>query len=317
MVNFRSLDLNLLRLFDTLMNEGSLTRAAEALAITQPAASHALRRLHDAVGEPLFQRAAGGMAPTARAQALWPRVHAALAELEQVLAPRQFDPQADRQLFRLTMPDAVAAMLAPAMVEVLQRERVLSNLRLMPLITRDPRELLHEGQTDLAIGHFPGVKSLVDGTEETPSLRHEVLHRTGFVVVMRAGHPLAEGELTLDRFAEAPQMLLSLGGRSRGAVDEVLAGLGRSRRVVLTVNQYQTAGRVLAHSDLITVLPLALMPAVGWRERLVTRPLPLQLAPLDVEMMWLARRDAEPAQRWLRELVRRCARFGDEAVGGD
>lgn len=308
-MNFRTLDLNLLRVFDTLMSEGSLTRTAEALSITQPAASHALKRLHDAVGEPLFTRSAQGMAPTARATTLWPAVRGALDELEQALAPGRFDPKVDRQQFRLTMPDAVAAVLAPAMVSVLQAEAVVSDLRFMPLVTRDPRQILLDGATDLAVGHFPGVMSLIQGNDDRPTLNHEILHQSGFVCVMRSGHPLAEGELTLERYCAADHLLLSLAGRSQGTVDEILAGLGRSRRVVLTVNQYQTAGRVLAHSDLITMLPASLLSAVGWRERLVTKPAPVFLAPLAVEMMWLARREREPAHRWLRELVVRCAKF--------
>ncbi len=308
-MNFRTLDLNLLRVFDTLMAEGSLTRTAEVLSITQPAASHALKRLHESIGEALFVRTAQGMKPTARASALWPQVRDALDELEQALAPSRFDPQRDRQEFRLTMPDAVAAVLAPAMVAELEEKAVVSNLRFMPLVTRDPRQILLDGATDIAVGHFPGVMSLIDGSDERPALRHQILHQSGFVCVMREGHPLATEEVTLDRFCEAHHLLLSLAGRSHGTVDEVLAGFGRTRRVVLTVNQYQTAGRVLAHSDLITVLPLSLLSAVGWRERLVTRPAPVFLAPLAVEMMWLSRREREPAHAWLRGLVERSAKF--------
>lgn len=308
-MNFRTLDLNLLRVFDTLMAEGSLTRTAEVLSITQPAASHALKRLHDAVGEPLFRRSAKGMAPTARATALWPHVRTALGELEQALAPSRFDPTRDPLQFRLAMPDAAAAVMAPAMVEVLQTLGAVCDLRFTPLTTRDPRQILRDGRVDLAVGHFPGVMRLIAAEADPPPFKETVLHRSGFVCVMRQGHPLAEGELTLDRFCSAHHLLLSLSGRSRGIVDEALAGLGRSRRNVLTVNQYQTAGRVLGQSELITVLPASLIGAAGHRDRLVTRPVPLELAPLAVEMMWLARRDGEPPLRWLRELVQRCARF--------
>src|SRR5262252_3360758 len=92
-VNFRTLDLNLLRVFDAVMAEGSLTRAAGALAMTQPAASHAVKRLHDALGETLFVRTATGMKPSAKAQALWPTVRTALASLQHAMAPASFDPR--------------------------------------------------------------------------------------------------------------------------------------------------------------------------------------------------------------------------------
>ena len=99
------------------MSEGSLTRAAQVLAITQPAASQALKRLHDAVGESLFVRNATGMTPTPKAEALWPQVRSALASLQQALAPGEFDAQAQDVSFRLAMADAVAAMLAPPLVD--------------------------------------------------------------------------------------------------------------------------------------------------------------------------------------------------------
>ena len=122
MKNFRTLDLNLLRVFDAVMTQGSMTRAAESLAITQPAASHALQRLNAWVGEPLFQRAATGMKPTARAAALWPQVRAALQDLQRSLAPGAFDPAQDRAEFRITMADAAAGILAPAMASAVEAE---------------------------------------------------------------------------------------------------------------------------------------------------------------------------------------------------
>src|SRR6201996_2735119 len=112
-VNFRTLDLNLLRVFDAVMAEGSLTRAAEQLAMTQPAASHALKRLRSAVGEDLFVRTAFGMRPTARAEALWPQVRGALAQLQGSLAPRSYEPRTDLASFRLAMADSTATMLMP------------------------------------------------------------------------------------------------------------------------------------------------------------------------------------------------------------
>lgn len=309
MTNFRTLDLNLLRVFDRVMSEGSLTRAAEALALTQPAASHALKRLHAWVGEPLFQRSAAGMKPTAKAVALWPQVRAALQSLEQALAPAGFDPRTDRAEFRVTMADAAAATLAPAIVQAIEAEAALADLRILPLTTRDPRALLHEDQTDLAIGHFPALLSALMAEGERTLLRHRRLHRTDYVCVMRRGHPLAEGELTLERYCAAHHVLASVSGQAHAEVDEALALLGRRRRVLLTVNQYRTAGLVVTQSDLVTVLPASFVAAAAGPDRIVTRPLPLDISPLTVEMVWLARRDAEPAHRWLRELVVASARF--------
>ena len=308
MKNFRTLDLNLLRVFDAVMTHGSLTRAAEALSLTQPAASQALKRFNDWMGEPLFQRTGAGMKPTAKAAALWPQVGAALQDLQRTLAPGAFDPQHDRAEFRITMADAAAGTLAPAMVAALESETAQVDLRILPLTTSDPRALLHDELADMAIGHFPALLSAVLAEGERALLRHRRLHRTGYVCVMRQSHPLAEGELTLERYCSAHHVLVSVSGRAYAAVDEALALLGRRRRVVLTVNQYHIAGRVVTQSDLLTVLPASFV-ASSTPAPVLARPLPVEIGPLTVDMVWLARRDADPAQRWLRDLVERSARF--------
>lgn len=300
-MNFRTLDLNLLRVFDAVMAEGSLTRAAERLAMTQPAASHALKRLHTAIGEELFHRTAVGMRPTARAEALWPQVSAALAQLQAALSPRSFDPTTDAANFNIAMADATAAMLLPQLISSIESERALANLRILPLTTRDPRRLVDDGDADLAVGYFPNAIAAIVAQGQDATLHHRQLYASEYVCVMRRDHPLAERELTLDAFVEAHHLLVSFSGRPHGFVDQALATLGRQRRIVLTVNQFATAGSVVAKSDLLTVLPREFLPATGVEHRLVQRPLPLPLAPITVEMMWHLRKDDEPAHRWLRD----------------
>ena len=302
-MNFRTLDLNLLRVFDALMSEGSLTRAAEVLAITQPAASHALKRLNAAVGEALFVRNAFGMTPTPRAEALWPQVRNALAALQQALAPGEFDPQSQAVNFRLAMTDATAALLTPALVAVIEREKALCNLRVLPLTTHEPRRLIQQGEVDLALGHFPETITALLGAGRDSALRHARLYDTRYVCVMRRGHPLADRPLTLDAYCQAHHLLASATGRPQGYVDQALTALGRQRRVVMSVNQYYTAGRVVTQSDLLSVLPLAFLPATGHVAELLVRELPFDLGAMQVSMLWHMRHDAEPAQRWLRARV--------------
>jgi DNA-binding transcriptional LysR family regulator len=302
-VNFRTLDLNLLRVFDAVMAEGSLTRAAETLALTQPAASHALKRLHQAVGEDLFVRSGSGMRPTGRAEALWPQVRAALSQLQAALSPRSFDPAADAVNFNITMADATAAMLLPQVISAIETEQALANVRVIPLTTRDPRRLVEAGDADLAIGYFPSAIPAIAAEGADATLRHEQLYASEYVCVMRRDHPLAREELTLDAFVNAQHLLVSFSGRPHGFVDEALGALGRSRRIVLTVNQFATAGSIVARSDLLTVLPAQFLPATGVEHRLAQKPLPMAVAPIRVEMMWHLRKDDDPAHRWLRERV--------------
>ncbi|MEK8028311.1 MAG: hypothetical protein RLY78_2483 [Pseudomonadota bacterium] len=309
-MNFRTFDLNLLRVFDAVMAERNLTRAAGQLAMTQPAVSQALRRLREAVGEPLFTRAAHGVRPTQRAHDLWPPVQQALRQLRQTLDPVDYDPQTAPQSFVLAMADATAALMLPPLMADLGARAAQARLRVLPLATRDPGALLDRGEADLAIGHFPEVVARLSGLGAQADLAHRALYPSRYVCVMRRGHPLADGPLDLERYCAADHLLVSFSGRPQGLIDEALSALGRQRRLVLTVNQFFTAGRVVAATDLLAVLPEAFLPMTGAAEALISRPLPLPIAPMAVHLLWHRRLDHHPAQRWLRERLLAAAAAG-------
>lgn len=298
--NFRTLDLNLLRVFDVVMAERNLTRAAERLSLTQPAVSNALKRLRDAIGEDLLTRSAHGVTPTPRAEALWPEVRTALGRLRGALAPGEFDPEVDAIDFRLAMADATAALFTPLLVAQIEQQGAKANLRSLPLTTRDPSLLLERGDADLAVGFFPDTVAALLAQGDDALLRRLRLNEGEYTCVMRRGHPLAKQPLTLDAYCAAHHLLVSLSGRAHGLADQVLAGMNRKRRVVLTVNQYFTAGRVVANSDLLTVLPAYFIESTGYRNELVSRPLPFTLPGLHLEMLWHIRNERSSAHQWLR-----------------
>jgi DNA-binding transcriptional LysR family regulator len=289
--------------FDAVMAEGSLTRAAGTLAMTQPAVSHALRRLREQVGEELFERVAHGVRPTPKAEGLWPAVREALGSLRQALAPGDFDPARDEAQFHLAMADSTAALLAPALVQAIASAGARANLRVLPLTTREPSALLDSGEADVAVGFFPALITRLVAQGDVAHLRHQRLYDTRYVCVMRRGHPLAAAPLRLPDFLAAQHLLVSFSGRPHGLVDQALAALGHKRRIVLTVNQFFTAGLVVNTSDLLTVLPERFIAATGVADALAVHEIPLPLDPVHVEMVWHLRRDAEPAQRWLRQRV--------------
>lgn len=304
-MSFLTLDLNLLRVFDAVMTEQNLTRAASQLAMTQPAVSNALRRLRDALGDELLIRTAHGVKPTPRAETLWPAVRRALGELEEAIAPEQtFDIATARNTFRLAMADSTAALWLPALVRSIEREAPGLTMRMVPLTTREPRPMLLRGDIDLAVGFFPGVAAQLAGGQQTVSvspIRHEQLYSGTYTCVMRKNHPLANQELTLDAYCAANHLLVSFSGRAHGLVDEALAQLGRERRILLTVNQFFTAGRVVATSDLITVLPRHLIASTGMpRGSLVMKELPFALPNIYVDMLWHERDTRSPVHKWLR-----------------
>jgi len=308
-LNFRTLDLNLLRVFDVVMAERNLTRAAVRLSLTQPAVSNALKRLREAVGEDLLTRSAHGVIPTPRAEALWPEVRSALGRLRGVLAPAEFDPQADPANFRIAMADATAALFMPSLVAQIEQRGAQANLRSLPLTVRDPSAMLERGDADIAVGFFPDTVAALLAQGEGALLRRQRLNEGEYTCVMRRGHPLAKQPLTLDAYCAAHHLLVSLSGRDHGLADQVLAGLNRKRRVVLTVNQYFTAGRVVANSNLLTVLPAYFIESTGYRDQLLSRPLPFALPSLHLEMLWHIRNDRSSANQWLR------ARLVDAANG--
>ena len=309
-VNFRTLDLNLLRIFDEVMAERSLTRAVHKLALTQPAVSNAMRRLRERLGEDLMRRDGQGLSPTPRALALWPQVRTALAQLEQSLNPGEFEPAHADATFVLAMADATAAELMPGLVDILEREAPGVSMRVLPLSTRNPSAMLEQELIDMAVGYFPAL--LAELNAPTPvegghALQHQRLFDGQYVCVMRHDHPLATQALDLDTFCQARHLLVSFSGRPFGFVDEALASLGRERHVVLTVNQFFTAGQVVAHSNLLTVLPQHFLSVTGVFERLVVKPLPFQVPTVHVDMVWRKRLRQPHAHQWLRQAVARAS----------
>lgn len=308
---FHTLDLNLLRVFDEVMAERNLTRAAHNLNMSQPAVSNALRRLREHLGDELLRRSGYGVLPTPKALDLWPVVREALQRLRQVITPGQFEPSTAQDAFVLSMADATAAKLVPGLMNLFEHQAPGLRLRVVPLTTRDPRPQLESNAIDLALGHFPGVLAELGAShlqEAQTRFFHSRLYEGEYVVAMREGHPLSTGELDLQRYCSARHLLVSFSGRAHGFVDEALAAEGLQRTVVLTVNQFFTAGQVVASTDLLTVLPRQFLLATGMLGRLVLRPLPLALPGVQVDLLWHRQNAHHAAHQWLREAITQVSR---------
>jgi DNA-binding transcriptional LysR family regulator len=300
-MSFRTFDLNLLRVFDAVMTEQNLTRAAERLVTTQPAVSNALKRLRETLDDELLVRTAHGMKPTARAEELWPAVRQALSSLEAAIAPENFDVSETHATFRLAMADSTASLLLPRLMRAIKQEAPGLDIRMLPLTTRDPRAMLLQSDIDLAIGNFPGVVAQLSGGQSSVSaIRHQRLYSSESVCIMRKDHPLAATELTVDSYCAAHHALVSFSGRAHGPADEALAAMGRQRRIALTVNQFYTVGRVVAGTDLISVVPRHLVASTGVIESLVAKELPFALPVVHVDMLWHERDTRNPSHKWIR-----------------
>lgn len=302
-MNFLTLDLNLLRVFDAVMIEQNLTRAADKLAMTQPAVSNALKRLRHAFNDELLIRTAYGVKPTPRAESVWPAIREALSKLEIAIAPPTFDPALTTASFRMAMADSTAAYWMPHLVKEIEQTAPGINARMVPLTTRDPREMLMQGDIDIAVGFFPGVSSQLAGGQSASksAIRHSSLYSGRYVCVMRKDHPLANEPLTLDTYCNAHHLLVSFSGRAHGLIDEILTTMNRQRYILLTVNQFFTAGRVVASSDLLTVLPHHLISSTGVASQLISKELPIATPVVNVDMLWHEREARNPAHKWLRD----------------
>jgi len=302
----RNFDLNLLKIFDVVMAERSLTRAAQVLSLTQPAVSNALRRLREALDDEVLVRQGRSLHATPKALLLWPQVRETLARLQIALAPHPFSPADTVCSFVLTMADATASQLMPGLVQGLMRQAPGVSLRTVPLTTRDPRRMLEDGDVDLAVGHFPAALAAMTQQRQSGQVvrfGQQRLFSSDYVCVMRNGHALAGVPLSLDAFCQAQHVLVSFSGRAFGLIDEALASVNRSRRVVLTVNQFFTIGSVVAQSDLLAVLPRHFVQVTGFAPQLTVHELPFDVPPIQVDALWHQRHDADSAQSWLRAQV--------------
>jgi DNA-binding transcriptional LysR family regulator len=325
-MNFRTLDLNLLRVFDEVMTERSLTRAAQNLSMTQPAVSNAMKRLRDALGDELVSRAGYGVEPTPHALTLWPIVRDALATLRASISPERFEARTSKHSFTVAMADATATLLMPHFMREVQATGSNITFRSYPLTTRDPRKLLEAGAFDLAVGYFPAAIAAIAADEshrmqtEIPNhFNHTHLYSGEYVCVMRRGHPLAKKgkktTLSLDTYCAAKHLLVSFSGRPFGMIDEALAAINRKRVIALTVNQFYTAGKVVSNTDLLTVLPRHFLASTGITDEIEAIALPFEVAPVHVDMVWHTRNQNDSAQKWLREALARAgqASFGQKS----
>lgn len=292
-MDLRDIDLNLLVVFRQLMADRRVSRAAEALGLSQPAVSNALARLRRLFGDELFRRTASGMTPTPFAESLAAPVASALALLHQAVNQSSgFDPATSTRAFTLGMTDIGEIYFLPSLMEALAREApnvAISTVRNAALNLGDAME---NGAVDLAIGLLP---QLGNGCFQRP------LFRQNYVCLMRRDHPLASAPLTLAAFAAAEHVVVMSAGTGHGRVDALLARQKITRRVRLTVPHFVAVGHILARSDLIATVPARFAATVAEPFRLVVQPHPATLPTIEINLFWHARQHQDPANRWLRE----------------
>ncbi|WP_374444414.1 LysR substrate-binding domain-containing protein [Stella sp.] len=294
-------DLNLLLLFEVVLAERHVGRAAAHLNLSPSAVSHGLGRLRRLLNDPLFLRTPKGVQPTTRALELAVPIADILARVRGVVAgAAPFDPMRSRRHFRVAAPDGVAAVFLPGVAAAVAREAPGIDLALRPMRVETALADLENRQSDLAVGPIDPVPA---------RFAHETLFEESFVVAARADHPFLS-DPSLDRYCGARHLLVSIEGGTHGYVDQELAKLGRQRRVVLTVPAFAIALSLLPGSDLLAALPSRLVALHGPRfgVRGVAAPLALQTFPIRVVAPRVALMDA--GLDWLFRCIARVAPAG-------
>lgn len=289
------LDLNLLTALDALLEEGSVAGAAARLYLSEPAMSRALGRIRRATGDQILVRTGRGMTPTPRALAMRDEVHSLVQRAQATLAPeRELALDALERTFTLRCHDALTMTVGPHLLNAMQAHAPKVTLRLLPEASTDTNELRH-GQIDLEVG----------SAESTlPDIRFENIGYVQFVVALRLDHPLMQGKLTAERYAQAQHVIVSRRGRLHDPIDDALASLGLRRRVVAAAPTSAAALHFVRHSDLIVAVPKHLSGPGTSAPDLGTLPLPLDVRPVAINQAWHQRYDNDQAHIWLRGLVR-------------
>lgn len=272
-------DLNLLVLFETVLEERHVGRAAKRLSLSPSAVSHGLGRLRRLLDDPLFIRTPKGVVPTDRAMELAAPVADILARVRGVIATATpFDPGKSTRRFTIGAPDGVSALLLPPLLARLQRDAPGVDLGVHQLLPApeetSPDRAWRNALADLETRTLD--IAVIPSSEAPPRFEHRVLYEEDFVVAMRRGHPFSRSP-TLARYCQMQHLVVSATGDTHGFVDQALAKHGRSRRVVLTVPNFMFALAMLADTDLICALPrrFAAMHARRFRVASVKPPLPL------------------------------------------
>ncbi|WP_374428596.1 LysR family transcriptional regulator [Tabrizicola sp.] len=286
-------DLNLLAVLDALCRTGSVSRAAQALALSQPAVSHALARLRRATGDALFTRSGRGLVPTPRALVLAGRAAALVAESRALLAPEHHNPSRDSLLVRVASTDFANLTLLPALLSALRRISPGTVIEAQVVGQRTLRQLA-EGEIELS---FWGV------APPEPPFCHRPLFRDHFVAVLAADHPALgqSGLLKLDGYLRSAHAVVSFGHPGQSPVDAALAAFGKARRVGLVSPSFAANLAVAAASDLIVTLPARL--AQGLPAGLCVHPLPFATPVIDYGLIWHDRTSLSPGLSWLRDLI--------------
>jgi DNA-binding transcriptional LysR family regulator len=294
-----SFDLNLLIVFDAVMQERNLTRAGRRLGLSQPAASHALARLRHMLHDDLFIRTPEGMRPTPRAEQMAQPVRDALRELRVTLEPEAFEPAVATRGFSLAVNNYAARAIVPTLARLVGNAAPRATLDIDPIGRRDVLDQLDSGGMDLAL------TTMVEGGERFKCVR---VTDDDFVVLLDGSHPAAgQAVVPVERLAAIPHIVITSTGDDTSFIDDALEQHGLARRIATRV-PFLSVVLMLVGTDRLSVVPRRVADDLALICPLVARELPFASPRIVLSMFWHRRLDNHAAHRWLRGMIRASAR---------
>lgn len=289
-----SIDIRILSVFDEIYRTRSVTAAAEALDLGQPAVSVALSKLRHHFGNPLFVRTSSGMDPTPFAEGLAGPVHTVLEALEAVLSySNQFDPATSERTFRISMTDISQLALLPRLWEKLRAAAPGIRIEVLPIGT-ETGHLLECGEADLAIGHMPQLEA---------GFYQQLLFNQSFVCIVGKNHPRISDHLDLARFEAEDHAVVIASGAVPAIISREIARLGIKRRIALEIPNFFGAAFVVEHTDLLVTIPQRLGDVLAGRGSFRVFPVPFPLPEYSVKQYWHERYHHDEGNRWLRRII--------------
>jgi DNA-binding transcriptional LysR family regulator len=313
--SFSTLDLNLLRVFNAVMEERSVLRASQKVCLSQSAVSHSLARLREMLDDELFVRTATGMQPTARAVAMAGMVRDALKALEAAVELPKFEPTTSSKKFTIAANDFTTMIVAPRLLHILRIEAPQIDIAIKPVTRIDLAEQIDLGRIDAAVGTFSAIPS---------RFKSGLLFGYDDVLVAHASRQL--GKVTTDMLAALPIVVVSFGSEPDGAVDGFISERGLARRsemydrasleramaasqlvprIAVSLPHFLALPAFLDSSGLSAIVPRPLADSFALTYPISIHELPYPTTRLEVRSLWHERHQGDASQDWLHEVLRR------------
>ena len=301
----RRIDLNLMRVFDALVEDGNLTRAGYRLGLSQPAMSHALGKLRKITGDALFVRVPTGMEPTEMALRMTPAVREGLRLLDGAMeGGDSFDPMTCDRTFQILMSDIGELVYLPRLLRRLEQVAPLVNVRAVQLPREAYQEAFINGEADLAIGFLPSLRA---------GFYQQRLFTDTYVCAVRKDHPRIKSSITLPQFVSESHVLIEPGGSryrtvahqtsTTTLIEQYLSERGLTRRIALRVPHFMVVPDIVQSTDLIATIPSSVVHHSAPRPQLKMVQLPIEVPRFEIKQFWHQRSHNDPANRWLRSLI--------------